>query len=120
MAPSELGPAPLERNLLTSHVPTLRTTLLVIYTPNLESCRTFYQALGLTFEREQHGSGPEHFAAVLPGGTVFELYPATEHRRTGAMRLGFAVESQAISPPLEPGRHLLTDPDGRTVEIDAR
>lgn len=105
---------------MTSHVPNLRATLLVIYTPNVERCRIFYQALGLAFEREQHGSGPEHYAAVLPGDMVFEIYPATEHRRTEAIRLGFAVESQALTPPLKPGRHLLTDPDGRTVEIDAQ
>ncbi|WUU94021.1 glyoxalase/bleomycin resistance/dioxygenase family protein [Spirillospora sp. NBC_01491] len=90
---------------------------MVIYTPRLEECRRFYQDLGLGFTPERHGDGPEHFAAVLPDGTVFELYPATAERHTGAMRLGFALGGRSAGPALAPGRHLLRDPDGRTVEL---
>ncbi|GAA4224665.1 hypothetical protein FHR32_006886 [Streptosporangium album] len=50
---------------------------------------------------------------MLPDGMVFEIYPATESRETGALRIGFAVAKATIGP----GRHLLRDPDGRTVEL---
>ncbi len=59
---------------------TAHVVLLVIYTERMEECREFYDALGIRFEREQHGHGPQHHTAVLPDGTVFELYPATAGR----------------------------------------
>ncbi|KQV13652.1 hypothetical protein [Kitasatospora sp. Root107] len=95
----------------------IRMTLLVLYTPQLEECRRFYTSLGLAFTAERHGRGPEHYAAVLPDGTVLELYPARPGRRTHALRLGLAVPGDITDPPLGPGRHQLTDPDGRIVEI---
>ncbi|GAA3736589.1 hypothetical protein GCM10022205_23190 [Spinactinospora alkalitolerans] len=79
----------------------------------------FCGALGLGFERERHGRGPQRYAAVLPDGTVFEIYPATVERRTGAVRLGFGVDGAALDPPSRPGRHPLTAPDGRTAEVHA-
>jgi catechol 2,3-dioxygenase-like lactoylglutathione lyase family enzyme len=97
----------------------IRATLLVLYSARLEECRGFYGDLGLSFTAEQHGQGPEHYAAVLADGVVFELYPARPDRESGALRLGFTVTGAAATPPLAPGRHLLTDPDGRTVEVDA-
>ncbi|WP_182881030.1 glyoxalase/bleomycin resistance/dioxygenase family protein [Microbispora sp. H10949] len=98
---------------------TARFTLLVLYTDRMEECRTFYSALGIGFTRERHGDGPEHYAAVLPDGQVFELYPATSERRTGAVRLGIGVDGAACEPPLKPGRHVVTDPDGRVIEVYA-
>jgi catechol 2,3-dioxygenase-like lactoylglutathione lyase family enzyme len=98
---------------------TVRATLLVLYSPQIEECRTFYSGLGLNFAAEQHGQGPHHYAAVLADGAVFEIYPARPDRQTGALRLGLAVTGSATTPSLDPGRHLLTDPDGRTVEIHA-
>lgn len=101
-------------------VPTIvRATLLVLYSPRMEGCRNFYSDLGLDFVTEQHGQGPRHYAAVLADGAVFEIYPARPDRQTGALRLGLAVNGSTTTPPLTPGRHLLTDPDGRTVEIHA-
>lgn len=94
--------------------------LLVVYSSRPDDCVAFYRRLGLVFERERHGEGPTHFAAVLPGGAVLELYPATPERSTGRIRLGIIVDAAATDPPLHPGRHLLRDPDGRTVEVDAR
>ncbi|PWG14217.1 glyoxalase/bleomycin resistance/dioxygenase family protein [Streptomyces sp. V2] len=96
-----------------------RMTLLVLYSPRLDECRRFYGNLGLRFTPERHGQGPDHYAAVLADGTVFELYPARPDRRTDALRLGFAIDGATASPPLAEGRHLLTDPDGRTVEVHA-
>ncbi|GHE26603.1 glyoxalase/bleomycin resistance/dioxygenase family protein [Streptomyces hydrogenans] len=92
-------------------------TLLVLYSPRLEECRRFYQSLGLDFTAERHGHGPEHYAAVLPNGMVFELYPARPERQTDALRLGLAIDGNTATPPLTPGHHTLTDPDGRTVEV---
>lgn len=91
----------------------MRANLLVIYTTRREECRRFYASLGMAFQAEQHGSGPPHHAAVLPDGMVFEIYP-TATGTTGPLRLGFAVETL---PGYAAGRHLLHDPDGRTVEL---
>lgn len=98
---------------------TIRATLLVVYSPQVEACHRFYSDLGLNFAAEQHGQGPRHYAAILADGTVFEIYPARPERQTGALRLGLAVNGNTATPALVPGRHLLTDPDGRTVEIHA-
>jgi len=87
--------------------------LLVIYTAMLEECRAFYTGLGLVFAKEQHGSGPEHYAAELPG-LVFELYPASATKFTGTLRLGFELPA---TPNLLPGRHVFTDPESRVVEV---
>lgn len=96
--------------------PTGGLTLIVIYTEAVQECRDFYTGLGLCFAREQHGTGPEHYAAVLAGGTVVEIYPATD-RQTGPLRLGLAVQRSATHPRLDAGRHVLHDPDGRTIEL---
>ncbi len=97
--------------------PLPRATLLVLHTDRVEECRAFYTRLGLRFVRERHGDGPEHHAAELPGGMVFEIYPATAARATGAVRLGFAVDGRRALPRLEPGHRVLTDPDGRKVDL---
>lgn len=88
-------------------------TLLVLYTPRLEECRAFYAGLGLTFAPERHGQGPDHYAAVLTDGTVLELYPESATRRTDHLRLGLTL----TDTPLAPGRHRLTDPDGRVLDV---
>lgn len=103
---------------MTASLPEVNTTLLVIYTESLDQCRAFYQGLGLRFVSEQHGSGPRHWAAVLAGGMVLELYPAVADRVTRDVRLGFSVPMSVPDPPLPIGRHLRTDPDGRTVEVE--
>ncbi|WP_037604108.1 VOC family protein [Streptacidiphilus rugosus] len=94
-------------------------TLLVLYSPRLADCLQFYQHLGLAFTAERHGQGPVHYAAVFPDGMVFELYPARQGRETSALRLGLAIDGATATPPLTPGGHILSDPDGRTVEIHA-
>ncbi|WP_433250867.1 hypothetical protein [Actinomadura nitritigenes] len=92
----------------------MRCTLTVIYTDRLEECHAFYAGLGLRLHPERHGSGPAHYAAVLDDGMVFELYPAGAREPTGGLRLGFTT---GATPKLEPGRHVLHDPDGRAVEV---
>lgn len=89
--------------------------LLVLYTDRPEKCRAFYAGLGLQLALEQHGAGPEHYAAELPGGLVLELYPATERRPVSLNRLGFRAAADTVG--LAPGQHVLEDPDGRAVEV---
>lgn len=95
----------------------IRATLLVLYSPRPEECRDFYSDLGLRFATEQHGQGPRHYAAVIADGTVFEIYPARPGRESGILRLGLTLAGANATPPLAPGQHLLTDPDGRTIAI---
>jgi catechol 2,3-dioxygenase-like lactoylglutathione lyase family enzyme len=114
-------------------------SLVVIRAREVERALAFYRALGLAFVREQHGTGPVHYACSL-GATVIEIYPATTEsepgrRAPGATMLGFTVE--AIEPVLvsvrglgarvltEPktgsaGRWVVEDPDGRSVELTER
>ncbi|GAA4183965.1 glyoxalase/bleomycin resistance/extradiol dioxygenase family protein [Streptosporangium oxazolinicum] len=95
----------------------IHASLIVVYTDRLDACHAFYTGLGLTFAKERHGAGPEHYAATL-GGTVFELYPAGGRRPvTGSLRLGFTVPAGSTVRTLTPGRHVLTDPDGRVVDL---
>jgi catechol 2,3-dioxygenase-like lactoylglutathione lyase family enzyme len=87
--------------------------LIVLYTARLDDCREFYSTLGLDLVREQHGTGPVHYAATFPDGVVLELYPAAGQPPTGRLRLG--LTAPATGRPA--GRHTLTDPDGRTIVL---
>lgn len=105
--------------------------LLVLYTPQLDLCLAFYQALGLTFQPEQHGKGPRHYAYQW-GEMVLELYPSDSPSQDKLM-LGFKVEAihtilEKIAalgiipknPPkqTEQGWQVtLLDPDGRKVYL---
>ncbi|OHV55354.1 guanosine polyphosphate pyrophosphohydrolase [Pseudofrankia sp. BMG5.36] len=91
--------------------------LIVLYCADVSACRDFYRSLGLAFERERHGSGPEHYAAALSGGAVLELYPAGSRGETGMIRLGLTVSQGEVGLFLEPGDHILHDPEGRVVDI---
>ncbi|WP_407659451.1 VOC family protein [Lipingzhangella rawalii] len=91
-------------------------TLVVIYSDRIDECISFYSRLGLHFEKEQHGQGPQHYAAVLGDETVVEIYPANGHP-TERIRLGMALSGGHADPKLAPGRHVITDPEGRKVDI---
>ena len=54
----------------------VKLNLLVLRTPRLEEMLTFYSTLGVSFECERHGSGPQHYATTLADGLVLELYPS--------------------------------------------
>lgn len=71
--------------------------LLVIRSPDIEVSHRFYSALGFTFEKHAHGSGPIHYASEQ-NGYVFEIYPGTakEERSTG-IRLGIEVSDITAS-----------------------
>ena len=95
-----------------------RLDLLVLHTHDLSASREFYEALGLAFVREQHGSGPEHLAATLADGCVLELYPAYKARPAGSLRIGITVPAETLRDHMLatwPGS--LRDPDGRIVVI---
>lgn len=106
--------------------------LLVIYTPDLERTKSFYEILGLKFSAERHGSGPLHFAANV-AGVVFEIYPSHDNEVSQSARLGFRVLGisrvvdefrsagfRIISEPSSSPwgiRAVIQDPDNRKVEI---
>jgi hypothetical protein len=96
----------------------MHISLIVLYTDQLQECADFYISIGLPLQVEQHSNGPKHYAAEL-GATVFEVYPASDRRPpTGSLRLGFRVPEHAVGCGLPTGRHLVTDPDGRTVDLE--
>jgi lactoylglutathione lyase len=103
----------------------------VLYVPDLARSRRFYEQLGLKFELEKHGQGPEHLSSRL-GDVVLELYPCGKEA-PGRVRLGFQVDSvdrvvaelqsagvMPVRPP-QPSpwgrRAVIRDPDGNTVEL---
>ncbi|MBW4621922.1 MAG: VOC family protein [Cyanosarcina radialis HA8281-LM2] len=111
----------------------VQLNLVVIRSSNIEQTAAFYQLLGLSFIKHQHGKGLEHFASEL-GGVTFEIYPHTSGTTsTAATRLGFQVFSvdvvicelkkygaSIISPPMDSAwgrRAVVADPDGHLVEL---
>lgn len=109
--------------------------LLVLRVADLDRAHAFYAALGLTFDRHRHGSGPEHLASTGPvTHLTLELYPKrSADDDTSRTRLGFAVAdlntiftsltplaSAVLTPPTASPwglRAVLKDPDGHTVEL---
>lgn len=106
--------------------------LLVIRSPDIHRAVTFYEAMGLSFERHRHGTGPEHYAAENDG-FVFEIYPAKADKSTVATRFGFRVadvdsiveklrqnEATIVSEPSDSEwgrRAIVRDFDGHTIEL---
>ena len=112
---------------------TAALNLVVIRSPNIDSSAAFYLALGITFSKHSHGTGPEHYASE-DGGVTFEIYPETDSTlTTTATRIGFKVaDLDALLPMLvERGgriaspakdspwgrRAVLIDPTGHKVEL---
>lgn len=108
--------------------------LLVLRVEDLGRAEAFYAALGLTFERHRHGTGPEHLAST--GDFTLELYPKrTSEDDTTRARIGFAVANvdaalhaiashcNIVSPAADSPwgrRAVVKDPDGHTVELVER
>ncbi|MGB0563088.1 MAG: VOC family protein [Spirulinaceae cyanobacterium] len=91
---------------------TPRINLLVLRVRDLNKAVAFYQAIGLTFTPEQHGSGPVHYSAEIEG-VVLELYPLTaKTQSTAGIRLGFTVQSldQCLVELNRLGAMILTQP----------
>ena len=110
-------------------------SLIVLRVTDIEIAAAFYTGIGLTFQREQHGNGPEHFSATL-GSIVMELYPASDRFPVSTSRLGFSVSSieavmnslrrfdcKVISEPKQSEwglRAVIADPDGHRIELTQR
>ncbi|MDX1961504.1 MAG: VOC family protein [Pirellulales bacterium] len=108
--------------------------LVVLRSTDIARAAAFYSHLGLRFSQHRHGNGPTHYAAQLPGGEVFELYPvASDGKSTTGIRIGFRVPSldaalAALSDnpaaivtqasDSEWGRRaVVADPDGHRIEL---
>jgi len=112
-------------------------TLLVLKTRQIERVCLFYGTLGIQFAKEQHGSGPVHFAGQA-GDVVVEVYPLLDDGSAvdTSTRLGFAVANlpeimralegigiEIITRPKQTAwgfRGVVRDPDGRSVELVQR
>jgi hypothetical protein len=111
-------------------------TLLVLKTRQVERVRTFYEALGIAFTEERHGTGPLYHAGRV-GGVVFEIYPLPDGGTAEtSTRLGFCVGDLAeviqtlegactpvVKQPIQTAwglQAVVKDPDGRSVELTQR
>lgn len=52
--------------------------ILVLYRKDIEETKAFFEAMGLSFVKEKHGIGPEHYACQK-GDFVLEIYPTNTH-----------------------------------------
>lgn len=107
--------------------------LLVLRAKNPPHLAEFYELLGLRFQSEKHGNGPDHMACDTGAG-ILEIYPSsTVHASTSSVRLGFAVhdlddrcravtrsEGRLVSAPhASPWgrRATIQDPEGHFVDL---
>lgn len=70
----------------------MHISFFVIHSDDLDLSVRFYSALGLSFVKEKHGNGLEHYAAEL-GQTVLEIYPGTPGSNTSPLVIGFHVSN---------------------------
>jgi len=114
-----------------NHIP--RLNLIAIRSSHPELSVQFYELLGLTFEKECHGKGPEHYSSQN-GSYVFEIYPSgVTQQAENVVRIGFCIENLNelsntlkqsgvvfLAPPKDSpwGRRMVVlDPDKNRVEI---
>ncbi|MBQ1079638.1 MULTISPECIES: hypothetical protein [unclassified Nocardiopsis] len=92
---------------------------IVLYTTRAQECRDFYNALGLAFGEEPDPvrDGPSRYTSRLPLGPVLEIQTAPDGHGASDLRLSLALDVTETDPPLSRGEHLLTDPDGRRVDV---
>jgi hypothetical protein len=118
-----------QKNKLGHMVATLN--LLVLRADKPEALVPFYEALGVRFDIERHGKGPEHYSGRC-GDALLEIYPMLGGGSTVATRLGFVVDDVAqaclvagafgsiLKEPSETEwgvRAVLADPIGHKVEL---
>ncbi len=104
----------------------MEISLLVIRCQDIEVSKCFYERLGLSFVKEQHGKGPLHYACEN-NACVFELYPNNGQPPQDNNRIGFKVSNlpevmrhiSAFESYELAGNtiYIVTDPDGRKVEL---
>jgi lactoylglutathione lyase len=107
--------------------------LIVIRTGNMQAQVEFYNLLGVHFEYHSHGNGPFHYSAQI-GPTVFEMYPLAKNQVEADknIRLGIGIDNfdhvitalrnagVAFNDPVQTAfgfMTVITDPDGRRVEL---
>lgn len=104
-------------------------TLIVLRCRDLPASRHFYEALGIAFTADRHGTGPDHWSGRI-GETVLELYPAGA-AAPSIGRLGFRIDDveTATSAVLAAGGRIdrafdaargssvVVDPDGTKIEL---
>lgn len=112
----------------------LNLTFLALRCSDVETCRTFYDFLGMKFgPKHRHGNGPDHYACESMGSIVFELYPKKAADTLDQTAIGLATNDlPAIIERLrsagidfrETGEAagdagiILRDPDGRRVQVN--
>ena len=116
---------------------TARVSHVTITCGDWQACRTFYEALGLTFAEAEHKGVPLHVSAQI-GGTVLELVtpglpgggPASSGFRLGLEVPDVQAAADALvaaggvllrAPAAGPSgvRAAVIDPDGRRIELIA-
>jgi len=106
--------------------------LLVLRARDPRQLAHFYGQLGLDFQPEKHGSGPEHMACAMTQSTI-EIYPSAGSSTTTGTRIGFAVADveEAVGLALSAQgtvrsapkrgqwgvRAVIEDPEGHIVEL---
>ena len=133
---SNLAAAPRNRNHSATRGTGAPFGLLVLRARDLKPVCEFYSALGLAFERQQHGAGPVHYAAML-GASVLEIYPLRAGEAVPTpVRLNFnvfcldatlaalyAAHGSLLQGPWttpEERHALILGPEGHTVQIIER
>lgn len=99
-----------------------RLSTLVLYVENLAVAADWYRsALGIDWTRERHGSGPEHMSTEI-GGTVIELYPASERHPVSRVRIELDVADPFGDADQAPDGfpRRLKDLDGNVVAVTLR
>ncbi len=117
---------------------------MVLFAADLERTVDFYRLLGIPLEHERHEDGPAHAASKV-GAVHVAVYqaeparpagPVPGFRQTGSTFTGFYVDSLDDTVAALAGwgapvltahevrpwgcRAVVTDPDGRAVEINQR
>jgi predicted enzyme related to lactoylglutathione lyase len=108
-------------------------SLVVMRAQDTIGLSRFYRSLGLPFEKEKHGSGPEHYSCST-GEVLIEIYPLVSgDAGTTGLHLGFSVDSleRTLAIAVAEGatmvsgpkltqwgrRAVIKDPEGHTVEF---
>ena len=109
----------------------MKINLIVIKTQNVEISKSFYELLGINFQKEKHGNGPIHYSSNIDG-VIFEIYP-TKEENIANLRIGLTIENIDLTCELltknghsiisEPRKTdfgytaVIIDPSGNKVEI---
>lgn len=111
----------------------MQPNLFVLRARDPNALAFFYGSLVLTFQKERHGSGPEHMSCQTGEG-ILEIYPGLDEvGSTRAVRLGFTVndlDARCSAVGENKGRlvrepHVtrwgrratIEDPEGHTIDL---